>query len=61
MSYYRVCPNSEAHHDSGEVCDYRNTEKALVSATNADKGGAEQNTTAVSVSSDTREMGDFQV
>ncbi len=53
MSYYRVCPNCGAHLDPDEACDCRDTEKAPVSAANANEGGAEQNSTAVSASYDT--------
>ncbi len=50
MSYYRICPDCGAHLDPGEVCDCRDAEKAHVSATNADEGGAEHVTHDVSVS-----------
>ncbi len=50
MSYYKVCPCCGAHLDPGEVCDCQDVEKALASASNADKGGAEYVDHDVSVS-----------
>ncbi len=50
MKYFRVCPRCGAHLDPGEVCDCRDEEKALVSASNADEGGAEHVTHDVSAS-----------
>ncbi len=41
MKYFRVCPHCGANLDPGEVCDCRDEEKALVSASNADEVGVE--------------------
>lgn len=53
MSYFKVCPHCGAALDPGEVCDCRAKEEAPAGATNTGEGGAEQITTAVSVSYDT--------
>ena len=62
MSYYRTCPSCGAHLDPGERCDCREDEKALVSATNTDKGEVEQGLTdTASASYDPRNGGNLQV
>lgn len=61
MSYYRTCPYCGAALDPGEACDCRAKEEAPASAANAGGDGAEQITTAVSASYDTRETEEMQV